>query len=101
MSKKNRDEPQISFKRFVFWILAAIIGTAVTVFFTLLGVANSDHFTIIALDQRTSNIENLLVPRTEYEQHSQNLENTLNRLDKNIQNTNQLIIDLLKEKNDT
>lgn len=75
----------ISKNRFVSILIGSIIATAVTTAFTvgsaLFRVANSDHFAIVATEQRLDTLEENIVPRTEFARFEVDLNKRLDRID--------------------
>jgi hypothetical protein len=77
----TNDQVIIDKKKLYGTILTAIIGSAVVTAFALLRIANSDHFTLIALGQRVDSIEAVFVPRNEFELVCQRLDRIEQKLD--------------------
>lgn len=72
---------EMSQSKFVAILIGAIIASAVSTSFALVRIANTDHFTIIALEQRVDDIEATLVPRTEFTRFENDLNKRLDRID--------------------
>lgn len=81
MSKKN--ETGITKGQLLTTVIASVIGTAVVTAFALVRVANSDHFTLVALGSRVDAIEENFVPRGEYEQRIKSVDDSLRDLKDN------------------
>lgn len=65
-------------------VISTIIGTAVTTAVGLVRVANSDHFTVIALSTRVDTLEDVVVSRNEFNQRSIFIDSRLDRIESKI-----------------
>lgn len=65
-------------------IITAILGSAISTTFSLLRVATSDHFAIVALESRTTTIEETIVPRGEFTRFEQDINRRLDRIDQKL-----------------
>lgn len=88
MIKKNKTTSytsktpmEMSQSKFVAILIGAIIASAVSTSFALVRVANTDHFTILALGERVDDIEAVLVPRAEFTRFETDLNKRLDRID--------------------
>lgn len=64
---------EISFSKAMGILISTVIATAVGTTFTLLRIAQSDHFAIVSLDTRVAAMEEEIVPRSEFILQIENL----------------------------
>lgn len=82
MAKKpNGNTYEMSQKKLISIIITAIVATAVSTSFALVRVANSDHFSILALNERVDTLEEVVVPRTEFSRFDSDITNRLDRIE--------------------
>ena len=67
LRKDETSQLTLSKTQLVGTIVSAVIGTAVITSFSLLRVANNDHFTIVALSEDVKSLKSVIVPRSEFE----------------------------------
>ncbi len=65
-------------------LIGALITGAVTSGFTVLRLANSSYFTIIALEGRVDGIEDVLVSKTEFNRFETDLNRRLDQIEKAV-----------------
>lgn len=95
--KTKKNEIIISRTQIIGLVITAVIGSAVTTTFGLIRIANSDHFTLLALSDRVEAVENSLVPRTEFDQSVKHIEESLRELKANDSSIIQRIDRLLEK----
>lgn len=75
---------EITTPRLFLIIVSAVVSTAIATAFALLRVANSDHFTIVALGDRLSSVEQMVVFKPEYEERAKHIDNSLLRIEQKV-----------------
>jgi len=80
-SYTSKAHMEMSQSKFFAIIIGAIIASAVSTAFALVRVANTDHFTILALEQRVDDVEATIVPRAEFSRFENDLNKRLDRID--------------------
>lgn len=82
---------EVSTNKLIVIVLSSILSTMVVTAFSLLRVANSDHFTVIALGQRVGTLEELVVPRSEWDQRNEFIVFRLDQIDRQLTDIHKLL----------
>lgn len=75
---------EVSTNKLIVIVLSSILSTMVVTAFSLLRVANSDHFAVIAIDQRLGTLEDVAVSRVEYAERAKHIDASLERIETKV-----------------